>query len=217
MGKGAETRERILEIAEASVLAKGFGATSIEEIIAEAGITKSGFFYHFRDKNELAREMLRRYVEANDRLFDDIFGRGRAALRRPAAGLPDQPEAAGRNHGRSAQRPSRLPDRLDLLPGAAVRPRGARPHRPVGQELERALPRLSRRDRRASTRRARPSISTISPTCSPASSTAASSCPRPERPAPARAPDHWPSAASSSLRLPAGRNAAPAVAAVAAE
>jgi TetR/AcrR family transcriptional regulator, transcriptional repressor for nem operon len=77
MGKGAVTRDRIVEIAEAAVLAKGFGATSIEEIIAEAGITKSGFFYHFRDKNELARAMLGRYVEANDRIFDDIFARGR--------------------------------------------------------------------------------------------------------------------------------------------
>ena len=41
MGKGSATRDRILEIAEVAVLAKGFGATSIEEIIAEAGITKS--------------------------------------------------------------------------------------------------------------------------------------------------------------------------------
>ncbi|WP_375158009.1 TetR/AcrR family transcriptional regulator [Bradyrhizobium sp. RDT46] len=77
MGKGEATRERILGIAEAAVLAKGFGATSIDEVIAEAGLTKSGFFYHFRDKNALAREMLRRYVETNDRLFDEIFRRGR--------------------------------------------------------------------------------------------------------------------------------------------
>ncbi|MCA1528266.1 TetR/AcrR family transcriptional regulator [Bradyrhizobium yuanmingense] len=77
MGKGEATRERILEIAEAAVLAKGFGATSIEEVIAEAGLTKSGFFYHFRDKNALAREMLRRYLDTNDRLFDEIFRRGR--------------------------------------------------------------------------------------------------------------------------------------------
>jgi TetR/AcrR family transcriptional repressor of nem operon len=77
MRKGAATRERILEIAEAAVLAKGFGATSIDEVIAEACITKSGFFYHFKDKNELAREMVRRYVETNDRVFDDIFDRGR--------------------------------------------------------------------------------------------------------------------------------------------
>lgn len=74
---GAATRDRILAIAEAGVLAKGFGATSIEEVIVEAGITKSGFFYHFRDKNELAREMLKRYVASNDQLFDEIFARGR--------------------------------------------------------------------------------------------------------------------------------------------
>lgn len=77
MAKRTETRERILEIAECSVLAKGFEATSIEEIIAEAGITKSGFFYHFRDKNVLAREMVRRFIDENNALFDDLFGRGR--------------------------------------------------------------------------------------------------------------------------------------------
>lgn len=75
--KGVATRERILEIAQGAVLSKGFAATSIEEIIAEAGITKSGFFYHFRDKNELAHALLRRYVLENDTIFDDIFGRGR--------------------------------------------------------------------------------------------------------------------------------------------
>lgn len=75
--KGTATRERLLDIAEASVLAKGFAATSIDELIAEAGITKGGFFYHFRDKNELAHAMLQRYVVDNDRIFDEIFGRGR--------------------------------------------------------------------------------------------------------------------------------------------
>ncbi len=47
--KGSATRERILELAEAAVLEKGFAATSIEELIVAAGITKSGFFYHFKD------------------------------------------------------------------------------------------------------------------------------------------------------------------------
>ena len=75
MRKGEATRERILEVAEASVLAKGFGATSIEEVIAEAGITKSGFFYHFRDKNELAHHLLRRYVAEDQRILDEVFGR----------------------------------------------------------------------------------------------------------------------------------------------
>jgi len=75
MAKGTATRERILEIAESAVLAKGFAATSIEEVIVEAGITKSGFFYHFKDKNELAYALLRRYVSADTQLLDDIFAR----------------------------------------------------------------------------------------------------------------------------------------------
>jgi AcrR family transcriptional regulator len=48
--KPASTRERLLELAEQQVLQKGFAATSIEELIAGVGITKSGFFYHFKDK-----------------------------------------------------------------------------------------------------------------------------------------------------------------------
>jgi TetR/AcrR family transcriptional regulator, transcriptional repressor for nem operon len=70
-----ETRERILELAEAAVLDKGFAATSIEELIAGAGITKSGFFYHFRDKGELARALMLRYIAHNDAVLDDIFVR----------------------------------------------------------------------------------------------------------------------------------------------
>ncbi|MEX3007196.1 TetR/AcrR family transcriptional regulator [Hoeflea sp. TYP-13] len=77
MGKGQETRERLMDIAEASVLTKGFGATSIDEIIAAADITKSGFFYHFKDKNQLARALLQRYVDREDALLDDLFDRAR--------------------------------------------------------------------------------------------------------------------------------------------
>ena len=73
--KGSDTRERILGVAEAAVLEKGFAATSIEEVIAAVGITKSGFFYHFKDKRELARALLVRYVEREDALFDELFTR----------------------------------------------------------------------------------------------------------------------------------------------
>ena len=77
MARGTETRKRILDIAQESVLAKGFGATSIDEIVANAEITKSGFFYHFRDKNALARALIERYIEEEDRLFDGLFERAR--------------------------------------------------------------------------------------------------------------------------------------------
>jgi AcrR family transcriptional regulator len=71
----SDTRERILETAEAAVLAKGFAATSIDELIAAVGITKSGFFYHFKDKGELAKAMLLRYLERDKALLDDMFRR----------------------------------------------------------------------------------------------------------------------------------------------
>ena len=51
-----------LGITQASILQKGCAATSIDEVIAEAGITKSGFFQTFRDKNELAKALLQRYI-----------------------------------------------------------------------------------------------------------------------------------------------------------
>jgi TetR/AcrR family transcriptional repressor of nem operon len=73
--KGKGTRTRILEVAEAAILAKGFDATSIEEIVAGAEITRSGFFYHFPDKNALARALIERYMAQDRALLDDIFRR----------------------------------------------------------------------------------------------------------------------------------------------
>lgn len=83
MRKGERTRHNILEIAEAAVLAKGFSATTIEEIVAEAKITKSGFLYHFQDKNQLALGLIKRYIDNDRIIFDDIFKR--------AADLSDDP------------------------------------------------------------------------------------------------------------------------------
>lgn len=77
MEKARSKRELILDIAETGILTKGFGGTSIDEIVAEAEITKSGFFYHFRDKNELARALLQRYLENEDALLDGVFARAR--------------------------------------------------------------------------------------------------------------------------------------------
>jgi TetR/AcrR family transcriptional regulator, transcriptional repressor for nem operon len=73
LSKGEQTRERIMDIAQDAVLHKGFASTSIDEIICEAGITKSGFFYHFKDKNDLAKAMLQRYLDTEWRVFDGLF------------------------------------------------------------------------------------------------------------------------------------------------
>ena len=73
--KRSHTRDHILDAAEAAILAKGFAGTSIDELIAAVGITKNGFFYHFKDKSELAKALLVRYVEREDTLFDNLFRR----------------------------------------------------------------------------------------------------------------------------------------------
>ncbi|GAA0654874.1 TetR/AcrR family transcriptional regulator [Brevundimonas lenta] len=75
VAKGEQTRDRIMDIAEASVLEKGFAATSIDEILFEACITKSGFFYHFRDKNDLALALIERFRERNLSIFEENFAR----------------------------------------------------------------------------------------------------------------------------------------------
>jgi TetR/AcrR family transcriptional regulator, transcriptional repressor for nem operon len=79
----ADTRQRILDAAHAAVVAKGFGATSIEELIAETGISKSGFFYHFPDKTALARALLTRYLEQDEEVYDQIFARARELVDDP--------------------------------------------------------------------------------------------------------------------------------------
>ena len=59
----------------AAILGKGTAATSIEELIAAVGITKGGFFYHFKDKGELAKALLSPLRRRKNELFDEIFAR----------------------------------------------------------------------------------------------------------------------------------------------
>ena len=70
--KGAIPASAFSKSPKSAVLAKGFAATSIEEIIAAVGITKSGFFYHFRDKGELAKGLMLRYLEQDKAVLDEF-------------------------------------------------------------------------------------------------------------------------------------------------
>jgi TetR/AcrR family transcriptional regulator, transcriptional repressor for nem operon len=75
--KGEKTRERIMDLAYQSIVEKGFAATSIEELVEAAGITKSGFFYHFRDKNDLARQLFERFLAEDDGIMETLETRAR--------------------------------------------------------------------------------------------------------------------------------------------
>jgi len=75
--KGERTRERIMDMAYESIVQKGFAATSIEELVEAAGITKSGFFYHFKDKNDLARQLFDRFLSEDEQIIDTLESRAR--------------------------------------------------------------------------------------------------------------------------------------------
>jgi TetR/AcrR family transcriptional repressor of nem operon len=75
--KGERTRERIMDIAYESIVQKGFAATSIEELVEAAGITKSGFFYHFKDKNDLARQLFDRFLKEDEQIIETLEARAR--------------------------------------------------------------------------------------------------------------------------------------------
>ena len=75
--KGEKTRERIMDVAYDSIVQKGFAATSIEELVEAAGITKSGFFYHFKDKNDLARQLFDRFLGEDEGIIETLETRAR--------------------------------------------------------------------------------------------------------------------------------------------
>ena len=81
------TRERILSVAESIILNNGFSGTSIDDIIKNAAITKGGFFYHFNGKKELARALVERYLEQDNRIFDQLFYAAEQASDDPLAQL----------------------------------------------------------------------------------------------------------------------------------
>ena len=67
------SRERLLCSAESVILQRGFSATSIEDILAKACLTKGGFFYHFNDRGELAKALVQRYLESDRALFQQLL------------------------------------------------------------------------------------------------------------------------------------------------
>src|SRR5215472_3670301 len=48
------TKTKLLDAALSVVRAKGYSATSVDEICALAGVTKGAFFHHFKSKEDLA-------------------------------------------------------------------------------------------------------------------------------------------------------------------
>jgi len=70
--KSENTRERILEAARSAIMTNGFAGTSIDDIIKSAGLTKGGFFHHFKGKGDLARELAEWHAQQDLAMFEDL-------------------------------------------------------------------------------------------------------------------------------------------------
>jgi TetR/AcrR family transcriptional repressor of nem operon len=75
--KGEDTRNRILDAAQAMILDRGFAGVSIDQLIQSLGLTKGAFFHHFKNKNDLAHSLIRRYADEGLVLFRDNLARAR--------------------------------------------------------------------------------------------------------------------------------------------
>ena len=78
------TRSNILRVAFAEIYRHGFRATSINNIVAKANVTKGAFFHYFPTKNDLG------YALADEVLTDMTFDRWitpLAAYRNPVQGM----------------------------------------------------------------------------------------------------------------------------------
>ncbi len=58
------TKEILLDAAQRLMLAKGYTATSVDEICEAAVLTKGSFFHYFESKEDLGKAVLDRYVSS---------------------------------------------------------------------------------------------------------------------------------------------------------
>lgn len=56
------SKEKILDAAQELMIAKGFVATTLDEVCEASGVSKGCLFYYFKNKEDLGRATLERYV-----------------------------------------------------------------------------------------------------------------------------------------------------------
>ena len=69
------SKEVILDASQQLIFDRGYVGTSIDDILEATGLTKGAFFYHFKSKNDLARQLLQRYAKKDADLYNSLFER----------------------------------------------------------------------------------------------------------------------------------------------
>lgn len=64
-----DARQKLLDAALSVIRAKGYTATSVDELCATAGVTKGAFFHHFKSKEELGVAAANHWSQVTGALF----------------------------------------------------------------------------------------------------------------------------------------------------
>lgn len=68
--RSEETRSKILDSAVKLFSTRGFGAATVEDICADAGISKGAFYHHFKSKQSLFLALLDGWLQAIDQVVE---------------------------------------------------------------------------------------------------------------------------------------------------
>jgi TetR/AcrR family transcriptional repressor of nem operon len=67
----SQTRKKLLDAAEGLMLAKGYTATSVDDVCQAAGLTKGSFFHYFPGKEDLAIAVVQRFYAVRKQAFEE--------------------------------------------------------------------------------------------------------------------------------------------------
>lgn len=64
------TKRKLLDAAVSLMIRKGFTASTVDDICAEAGLTKGSFFHYFDSKEDLAKAAAKHFHQRQQQMFD---------------------------------------------------------------------------------------------------------------------------------------------------
>jgi TetR/AcrR family transcriptional repressor of nem operon len=66
----SETKRKLLDAGIKLMRARGYNATTVDEICDEAGVTKGGFFHYFKSKDDIAKAAVTHFHEDNVKNYE---------------------------------------------------------------------------------------------------------------------------------------------------
>jgi AcrR family transcriptional regulator len=70
----AERRRELLDLAERLFLERGYERTTVNDVIAAAGVSKGAFYHHFRAKEDLLEAIAERFASESLTAMADVLG-----------------------------------------------------------------------------------------------------------------------------------------------